>query len=247
MNINQVAKISGVSVRTLHHYDNISLLSPERNRDNAYREYSTADMDRLQQILFFKECGFKLDQIQKLLGSLSFDRGKALELQKKYLLHEKSRIDKMLKTLENTQRALKGEINMTNKDKFEGFDFSHNPYEEEARNLWGDEAVTKSKVKLDSYSEAEKSDVAGQMDGLFRELAALRHEAPSSKSAQEATARLYCYFNDNFGSQYTPEVFASLGRMYVEDGRFTKNIDKFGSGLAAFLKEAMEIYAESLV
>ena len=88
MNTNEVANLTGVSVRTLHHYDKIGLLCPSRNPENDYREYNEKDLDRLQQILFFKECGFSLAKIQTLLGSPSFDREKAFALQKKYLLHD---------------------------------------------------------------------------------------------------------------------------------------------------------------
>lgn len=104
MNAKEVAKITGVSVRTLHHYDTISILSPSRNPENGYREYSGDDMDRLQQILFFKECGFSLAQIKGLLNSPSFDREKAFDLQKKFLLHEKRRIELSLKLLRNQYR-----------------------------------------------------------------------------------------------------------------------------------------------
>ena len=135
MNTNEVASLTGVRVRTLHHYDKIGLLCPSRNPENGYREYDERDLDRLQQILFFKECGFPLASIQRLLGSPSFDREKAVALQKKYLLHEKKRIDAMLNTLNKTIQSMKGEITMTPKEKFGGFDLSHNPYEEEARSL----------------------------------------------------------------------------------------------------------------
>lgn len=246
MNSNTISEITGVSVRTLHHYDAIGLLCPVRNCENGYREYTDEDIDKLQQILFFKECGFSLQKIKELLNRPDFDRAEAFALQKKYLLHEKKRIDTMLKTLEASLGNMKGEISMSQKDKFNGFDFTKNPYEEEARQLWGDAAVDKSKYHINSLSDKEKSSLANDMDSLFSSLAKVREEQPNSKTAQEEIGKMYNYFNSNLGYHYTPEAFAGLGQMYVDDERFTKNIDKYGDGLSKFLAEAMKIYAQNL-
>lgn len=245
MNAKKVAKITGVSVRTLHHYDTISILSPGRNPENGYREYSEDDMDRLQQILFFKECGFSLAQIKELLSSPGFDREKAFDLQKKYLLHEKRRIEIMLETLEKSVQNMKGRMTMSIKDKFNGFDFTNNPYEDEARRLWGDKAVDQSNAHIKSLSQNEQEAIANGMDALFTDLAKIRMEAPDSATAQAAMAKMYSHFNTNFGFRYSLEAFAGVGQMYVTDERFTENVDKYGVGLSKFLSEAMKIYAES--
>ncbi|MGI6711505.1 MAG: MerR family transcriptional regulator [Bacillota bacterium] len=245
MNTKEVAKLTGISVRTLHHYDQIGLLCPDRKKENGYREYSEADLEKLQQILFFRECGFPLAKIKKLLHNPSFNREEAFQLQKKYLLHEKKRIETMLDTLNKSIKSMKGEITMSMKEKFGGFDMTNNPYEEEARRLWGNEAVDKSNDYISSLSEQEKASVAQGMDNLFCELAAIRNENPASDIVQKAMEKMYCYFNKNFGYQYTPEAFAGVGQMYITDTRFTKNIDKYGAGLSNFLAEAMRIYAES--
>jgi DNA-binding transcriptional MerR regulator len=244
MNTNAVASLTGVSVRTLHHYDKIGLLCPSRNPENGYREYSERDLDRLQQILFFKECGFPLANIQKLLSSPSFDREKAFALQRKVLLHEKRRIDAMLNTLDKTMQSMKGEITMTQKEKFGGFDMSHNPYEAEARRLLGDEAVDRSNAHIAAMSAGEKDAVSKGMDALFTELAAIRTEDPNSDVAQKAVDKMYRCFNKNFGYHYTLKAFAGVGQLYVSDPRFTKNVDQYGEGLSKFLAEAMRIYAE---
>lgn len=243
MNTKEVANLTGLSVRTLHHYDEIGLLSPRRNRENGYREYDEGDLDALQQILLFKACGFSLAQIEKILRSPSFDRNAALALQKKTLRHEKRRIETMLDTLEKTMRATKGELTMTQDEKFAGFDMNRNPYEGEARTLWGDEAVDRSNAYIGGLSEEEKGDVSRGLDGLFTRLAAVRGEKPDSPAAQEAIDEMYRHFNENFGYHYSLEAFAGLGRLYVEDARFTKNLDRYGEGLAAFLAEAMGVYA----
>ncbi len=245
MNAKKVAKITGVSVRTLHHYDTIEILSPGRNPENGYREYSDEDMDRLQQILFFKECGFSLVQIKELLSSPSFDREKAFDLQKKYLLQEQRRIEIMLETLEKSVQNMKGRVTMSIKDKFHGFDFTNNPYEDEARRLWGDKAVDQSNAHIKSLSQNEQEAIAKGMDALFTDLAKIRKEAPDSATAQAAMAKMYSHFNSNFGFRYSLEAFAGVGQMYVTDERFTENVDKYGDGLSKFLSEAMKIYAES--
>lgn len=243
MNASEVAALTGVSVRTLHHYDQIGLLRPARNPGNGYREYSERDLDLLQQILFFKECGFNLHKIQALLGSPAFDRDKAYALQKRYLLHEKRRINAMLGTLHKTIQASKGETTMTPEEKFTGFDLTDNPYEEEARRLWGDQAVDTSNAKLAALAPEGRGAAAKEMHSLFTRLAALRGEAPESEAAQSAVDDMFHYFNQTFGNLYTPEAFAGLGQMYVADERFTQNIDRYGEGLSAFLARAMGEYA----
>ena len=244
MTVHEVSELTGVSVRTLHHYDAISLLSPRRNRENGYREYDDGDLDQLQQILLFKECGFPLAKIKELLNRPDFDRAKAFALQRNYLLYEQNRISTMLKTLEHSLKHLEGDLIMSQKDKFIGFDLTSNPYEAEARRLWGDEAVDKSNAHIASLSQGEQASIASGMDTLFLGLAALIHEAPDAPVVQTAMKNMYDYFNKNFGHQYSLEAFAGLGELYISDQRFTENIDRYAGGLSLFLSKAMRIYAE---
>lgn len=244
MHAKEVAAITGITVRTLHYYDKIGLLCPRRNQQNGYRFYLDEDLDQLQQILFFKACGFSLASIQQMLNRPDFDREKAFELQRNYLLHEKKRIDTMLDTLDKTRKAMKGEMTMSQKEKFGGFDFTSNPYEEEARRLWGEDAVNQSNHRIESLSETEQSAIGQGMHMLFTKLAKLRNDDPRAEQSQAAIDEMYQHFNQNFGYFYTLEAFAGLGQMYVQDSRFTKNIDQYGAGLAAFLAEAMAVYAQ---
>ena len=191
MRVKEVADLVGISVRTLHHYDEIGLLTPDETTESGYRLYSNENLETLQQILFFK-------------------------------------------TIQHT----KGEIEMTNKEKFEGFDFSHNPYEEEARERWGDTAVDKA----NEYSKGMSKEKQEEFNDIYRNLAALRHGSPDSKEAQSAIKVWYDYLQ-NFG-HYSLDAFKGLGQMYVADERCTKNIDKFGEGLAQFMCDAMEVYAD---
>ncbi|VEF49824.1 MerR family transcriptional regulator [Bacillus freudenreichii] len=243
MKVKEVAELTGISVRTLHHYDEIGLLSPGRRSESGYREYSDVDLETLQQILFFRELGFPLKKIKDVLNSPSFDRKEALILQRTMLLEKRSRLDQMIHLVEKTIQHAEGEIHMSNEEKFEGFDFSHNPYEKEARERWGDKAVDQSNAKLAGMSEEEQKAMGEKMNAIYRELAALCQESPASEEAQAAIKEWYDFLNSNFGS-YSLEAFKGLGQMYVADERFTKNIDKFGKGLAQFMCEAMEVFAD---
>lgn len=137
MKVKELADLVGISVRTLHYYDEIGLLSPEEITDAGYRLYSNDNLEMLQQILFFRELGMPLKEIKQMVNSSSFDKQDALKQHQKMLLEKRSQLDKLIKTVEKSIKHMKGEIQMTNKEKFEGFDFSQNPYEDEARKLWG--------------------------------------------------------------------------------------------------------------
>ncbi|WP_031517257.1 MerR family transcriptional regulator [Desulfofalx alkaliphila] len=242
MKVKEVADLVGISVRTLHHYDEIGLLTPDETTKSGYRVYSEKNLETLQQILFFKELGFPLKKIKEIINSPSFDRHEALVAQHRMLLEKRKRLDKMIGTIEKTIQHSKGEIKMTNKEKFEGFDFSHNPYEKEARELWGDSAVDESNAKIAKLSKFEKKELTEKFNAIFKNLAALRHLPADSKEAQAAIKEWYGLLNE-MGS-YSLEAFKNLGQMYVDDIRFTENIDKFGQGLAKFMRDAMAVYAD---
>ncbi|MDQ0340782.1 DNA-binding transcriptional MerR regulator [Caldalkalibacillus uzonensis] len=244
MSVKEVADLVGISVRTLHYYDEIGLLTPEETTPSGYRLYSDDNLETLQQILFFKELGFPLKQIKEIISSPSFNRLEALQQHRKMLLEKRSRIDRMINTIDKTIQHMKGEIQMTNKEKFEGFDFSHNPYEQEARERWGDEAVDNMTAKINNLSTEEREAMSKTANAIYNKLAALRHGSPESEEAQAAIKEWYDFLNENFG-HYSLEAFKGLGQMYVDDERFTETIDQFGDGLAKFMRDAMAIYADN--
>lgn len=244
MKVKEVADLVGISVRTLHHYDDIGLLHPEEITDAGYRLYSDENLETLQQILFFKELGFPLKKIQDIMSSPSFDRIEAMEMHRKMLLEKRRRLDQMISTIDKTTLHMKGEIKMSNKEKFEGFDFSHNPYEKEARERWGDQAVDQSNAALDGMSKEGKIVMGERMNEIYRNLADLRKQSPDSDEAQAAIEMWYHFLNQNFGHHYSLDAFKGLGQMYVQDERFTNNIDQFGEGLAQFMCDAMGVYAD---
>lgn len=242
MRVKEVADITGVSVRTLHHYDEIGLLTPAHITEAGYRQYSEDDLALLQQILFFRELNFPLKQIKEIIYSPNFNQAEALELHRSMLLEKRRQLDVMLETLDRTIWHMKGEIEMTNKEKFQGFDFSHNHYEQEARERWGSKAVDEANAKISSMTMEQQSSLSEKMNEIYTRLAALRNSAPESEEAQAGIKEWFDFLNSM--GKYTPEAFKGLGQMYVDDERFTKNIDKFGEGLAAFMRDAMAVFAD---
>jgi DNA-binding transcriptional MerR regulator len=239
MKVKELAEIAGVSVRTLHHYDKIGLLTPAIDQENGYRNYSDEDVSQLQQILFFRQLNFKLKQIKEIMDSPDYEKQEALQVQRDIILKELARLDDILQLIDNTIKDDKGEIRMTNEEKFEGVDFSQNPYEEEARKKWGSKAVDDSNRKLKQMGPEETE---RRFNEIYTKLAKVRHTSPDSKEAQYHIHEWYEFLNEI--GEYSPEMFKGLGDMYVEDERFTKNIDKFGDGLAKFMQQAMTVYYE---
>lgn len=238
MKVKELADLVGISVRTLHHYDEIGLLVPDSVTEAGYRQYSQENIEKLQQILFFKTLDFPLKKIKEIIESPTFERQEALEIQHKMLLSKRQRLNQMIKTIEKSIQYAKGEIEMTNEEKFEGFDFSNNPYEQEARERWGDKAVDAANEKAQTFDKEDEA----RFNQLFRDLAAIRHLSAEDPQAQEAIDQWYKFLNQM--GNYSLEAFKGLGQMYIDDVRFTKNIDQFGDGLALFMRDAMAVYAE---
>lgn len=245
MTVKEVADLAGISVRTLHYYDDIGLLVPDEITDSGYRLYSDENLETLQQILFFKELDFPLKEIKTIINSPAFDRQKALWFQRKMLLEKRKRIDKMISTIDKTIQHTKGDMPMSNKEKFQGFDFSRNPYENEVRKIWGDEAIDQTNKKINHMSKAEQKELSAQMNAIYRNLGGLKEMSPASDKAQAAIKEWYDFLNDHTGYHYSLEAFKGLGQMYVEDERFTQNIDQFGEGLTKFMRDAMVIFADN--
>jgi|SRR5690625_46456 len=239
MKVKEVADLVGISVRTLHHYDHIGLLTPETTTDSGYRIYSDHNLETLQQILFFRELDFPLKKIKEVIYSPSFNREEALEMHRRMLLKKRSQLDKMIQTIDKTMQHTKGEIDMSDKEKFAGFDFSHNLCEQEARERWGDKTVDESDAKIKENKEAFQE----EFNAIYRDLATIRHEEPDSDIAQKGIKVWYDFLNKM--GNYSMDAFEGLGQMYVADERFTQNIDQFGEGLAVFMCDAMAVYAKN--
>lgn len=238
LKIKEVANLVGISVRTLHHYDEIGLLCPDEVTDSGYRLYSERNLDDLQQILFYRELDVPLKKIKEIMSRPSFDQVEALQSHRSLLSEKRKQLDQMIRTIDKTLRFKKGEIQMSNQEKFSGFDFSGwNKHEQEARDRWGDEVVDKAAANV----AGNEKEMGEEMNQIYRQLASIRHLDPSSKEAQEAIGTWFTFLN-KIGT-YSLDAFAGVGEMYVADDRFTENIDQFGEGLSAFMCDAMKEYA----
>lgn len=240
--IQETAKLSGVSVRTLHYYDKIGLLKPQK-RDNSYRTYSQEDLDKLQTILFYKYLGFPLKQIEQLLKQPDVDRLKTLTEQRELLRQEKKRLTVLLETLDKTIAHEKGELQMTTEEKFTGFRYDgHQNYREEAMKTYGEEIILAAEEKQKGKEEL----MMEAFNQVFFALADLHQSgaAIDSSETQEQVDKLY-HLIRQYGFDCTKEVFGHIGKGYVADERFTQNIDQFGSGTADFTSRAIEYYVNS--
>ncbi|RGE69190.1 MerR family transcriptional regulator [Eisenbergiella massiliensis] len=240
MKINEAAKMTGVTIRTLHYYDQIGLLRPETVTDAGYRLYGEKDMERLSQILFFRELDFPLSQIKEMLDSPSFDRNEALRAQHELLKKKKERLERLIAL---TERRMEGEKEMS----FQEFDSSEierckEKYAEEAKERWGHtQAWQESKKRTDGYRNGEWEAVMKESDSIMQAFAQSRELAPESEEVQALVAK----WQDFISARYytcTDEILEGLGQMYTADERFTENIDRFGEGTAEQMSKAIACY-----
>ncbi|WP_353854658.1 MerR family transcriptional regulator [Bacillus sp. Bos-x628] len=241
MKVKEVAELFGISIRTLHHYDQIGLLIPKEVSDNRYRLYSEENLETLQQILFFRELGFPLKEIKKMMHSPSFNKEEAFTLQRKMLIEKRNKFDKMIENIDKTLQHLTGETKFTYKERFEIMNMKFNQFEEEARRRWGNQTIDEVSSKLKDLSKEEQIDLSNSWDRIFNKLASLRNHSPQSKAVQVAIKEWYDLLNKNF-NHYSFDAFHGLGQLYIQDERFTKNIDRYGEGLASFMSEAMKVF-----
>ncbi|MEG1311666.1 MAG: MerR family transcriptional regulator [Romboutsia sp.] len=246
--INEISKLTGVSVRMLHHYDKIELLVPSKRTDSNYRIYNDEDIARLYQILVFKELEFSLQEIKKILDDKNFDREEALKVQRNLILEKKNRLDKIIESIDNTIVNLGG--NIMNKKNFKPFSYEEvkkhqEKYKEEVEKKYGkSNAYKESKEKTSKYSKNDWENIMREADVIYEKLADLMDKNPSDDEVQELVEKWRNHINNNFYN-CTIEIFRGLALMYVADERFTKNIDNYGDGLAQFLSESINIYCNN--
>ena len=240
--IAELAKLSRVSSRTLRHYHRLELLVPAYTGHNGYRYYTRTELLRLQRILLLRELGLGLETIGEVLDGQT-NQLDALGVHRKWLLAERDRLDRMARTVEATISALQQGDAMSGEDIFK--DFDSNPYEDEARQRWGGKAVEDSKARHAAMGDAEKRDFLAEAEAINQELAhCLDAGLPADDArVQAAVERHYRWICVS----WTPDAdsYVGLGRMYVEDPRFTAFYDKSRSGLAPYLLEVIKVYAAS--
>ena len=243
LQIKEFAELTGVSVRTLHYYDEINLLKPSYvDEQNGYRFYDENSLERMQEILFYRELDFSLKSIAEILASPNYDKQQALAEQKRLLTLKKDRLERLIAALE---QAEKGEITMSAFDNSE-YETARQQYEAEAKQRWGDtDAYKESRAKTADYSKDKWNDVLGGLNGVFAEFAACRNggDSADSETAQRLVKKLQEYITANF-YHCTDDILAGLGQMYVCDERFKNNIDQNDEGTAEFVCEAIKIYCK---
>ena len=238
LSVSEMAKLCGVSVRTLHHYDHIGLLCPETAVDSGYRWYGAADVEKMQQILFYRELDFPLKDIRDILADPRYDKQEALRRQRRLLLLKRQRLDGLLELLDAN---LKGERTM----EFKGFDAgeleaARRQYADEAKARWGHtDAWKESQAKADDWDAQAEG-----MNDIFRRAAALRESDPAGAEAQVLVKDWQDFISTHYYA-CTKEILAGLGEMYTADERFQKNLDRFGEGTADFLSKAIAVYCKA--
>lgn len=230
--VKEVAELSGVSVRTLHHYDAIGLLHPTRVTDAGYRLYDKDALAKLQTILLLRQLRFPLKQIKEILAAPGFDPVDALEDQITLLELQREQLDRLISYARQIQKG--GVFSMD----FQAFDTGKlDQYAAEVKEKWG---------KTEAYREYEQKRGGKQADGalmeIFAQIGTVRHLDPASEQAQDMVSKVQAFITANYYN-CTKQILLGLGQMYVADERFRENIDRAGgSGTAEFVSKAIEIY-----
>lgn len=242
--VSQLAKLAGVSIRTLHHYDKIGLLKPAKRARSNYRYYTKTELYRLQQILFYKELDFELADIKKILDDPDFDQLKALKFQRQELLNRKIRLQKLVETINKTITEIKENKTMlTDEELYEGFSREEiREIKEEVNEKYDAEVVAESNQNIGKMTKADFDAIKEEQIQQAKDLAKLMDQAVDSDEVQ-AVIRRHHQTNEKF-YKTSVEMYKGLADMYVSDVRFTEFYDKHKSGLAKFLRDAMYVYAE---
>ncbi|MGB8954416.1 MAG: MerR family transcriptional regulator [Tumebacillaceae bacterium] len=246
--VQKLARLAGVSARTLRYYDEIGILKPARISSSGYRVYGQAEIDQLQQILFYRELGVALDQIKDIITDPSFNGAKALREHREQLLDRRKQLDVLIANVEKTIASTEGRITMSDQEKFEGFkkqmiDENEKKYGKEIREKYGEDAVSKSNQKVMDMTPEQHSEVTRLAEELKAVLAeAFQQGDPAGDLAQKA-ADLHRQWLCFYWSDYSKDAHAALAQMYVDDERFKVHYDADQPGTAEFLRDAIHIYA----
>jgi DNA-binding transcriptional MerR regulator len=245
--VQRLGQIAGISTRTLRYYDEFGILKPARINSSGYRIYGQAEVDRLQQILFYRELGVSLESIKDIVTAPAFDGAQALRDHRQKLLEKREQLDLLIMNVDRTIALTEGRINMSDKEKFEGFkqklvDDNEKKYGKEVREKYGEDTVNKSNAKVKNMSQEQYDEVTKLANELTETLqATFQSGDPAGELAQRA-ADLHRQWLSFYWDSYTKEAHAGVAQMYVDDERFTAYYDKVQPGTAVFLRDAVHIY-----
>ena len=241
MTVHEVSRLTGVSIRALHHYDAIGILTPTEVTDAGYRLYDEAALERLQSILLFKELEFPLKEIGKILDSPGFDGKQALEQQIRLLEMKKDHLQDLIDLARGIRENGAGTMN------FDAFDTTRmDEYARQAKETWGATREYAEFAEKDAgCSDAERKTAANEMMGIFAEFGRIRDGSPESPEATALTEKLQRFITDRF-YRCSDEFFCSLADLYAAGGEFTENIDRAGGeGTALFASRAIHAAVEA--
>lgn len=242
--VRHLAILAGVSVRTLHHYDQIGLLKPTSRTAAGYRQYGEKDLLRLQQILFFKELDVPLSEIQAILDRPGFDQIEALQDHKVLLAQRADRLTRLLKTIEATiDKLSEAKMSLTDADLYEGFSQEQiDRYKQEARQRYDVKVVEESEQRVRNMSKDQWAAIKAEGDAITRELAGLMDKPIANRLVQQAIGRHYAWVGHFY--TVTPEIFRGLGQGYAEHPEFRATYDKYRTDMADFMQAAMTYYCD---
>jgi DNA-binding transcriptional MerR regulator len=244
LTVKQLASLAGVSVRTLHYYDEIGLLKPDSVAPNGYRQYSEPAVLLLQQILFYREMDLPLEAIRDLVTRPEFDVVRALQAHRISLQEKSKRLSQLIDTIDKTIEHLEGKRPMKQKEYFEGWTEEKQPeFEQEIRQKYGEHAMDEV-IDWNSYTKEKKAVIMAEGEANMQSMAFLMYLPPDSPEVQEAVAR----WHKHMKYFYDPSIerMRGLGQMYVDDPRFNVMYEKVRKGLALFMKQAIDVYCDRL-
>lgn len=244
--VGEVAKLAGVSVRTLHHYDDLGLVTPSGRTGAGYRLYSDGDLQRLQQVLMYRELDFALEDIGRVIADPRFDRLEALVSQRELVAEKLARTQALLSLIDRTIQATEGGVRMTKEEMFEVFgDFDPSQYEDEVKERWGDtEAYAESARRTKRYTKDDWARYKAESEANGKRLVELYQSGvePTSVEAMDAAdeARLLI---DKWFYPCSRQMHVGLGEMYLADPRFKATYEKMAEGLTDWYVAAIKANA----
>lgn len=241
--VKKLAEIAGVSVRTLHYYDETGLLKPRSRSANGYRYYAEEEAERLQQIMFFRELGFNLNEIKQILSRPDFDVLEALQSHRSLLEKEAERINRLVATVDKTIKKRKGETEMQIKEYYQGFsDEQVEKYRQEVRQRWGDRVLEESEARVIKMGKEKFTALQAEGGLTFKAISDNMPKGFDSDEVQQQVAK-WRQWLENF-STYSDEAVLGLGQVYSQHPDFARFFRKYHRDLPGFLTRAIEYYCE---
>lgn len=244
--IRSLANLAGITTRTLRYYDEIGLLKPVRINSSGYRIYGQVQVDILQQIMFYREMELPLEEIKEIIHNKNFNFERALVFHKERLIEKQAKIEKLIKNVDKTLKSIKGDINMSDLEKFEGFKEkmlkeNEEKYGKEIREKYGEDTIRKSNEKFKNLTKEQWDEINKINEDLFK-IAKIAFEkgdinSHEAKKMVETHKKWLSYFSD-----YSDDAHIGITQLYVDDERFAAYYESIGKGVNVFLRDATKAY-----